>query len=167
MLAVIWKTFWQLNCWSLEVRKGKIGLQIKFEKRRVTPGCLRPEKQAAWEEGKGGKSSSLPSSSNCVSTPDGPGTEQTSLALRKVVQRLIRLLFPPTSFWLEAERRGSETDKDQVGAMGSEGDILLLYRRSFIWVSEVTPTCLNPVAVSGPESGSRLSLCSGLVSALV
>lgn len=57
------------------------------------------------EEGGKGRQRVVPSSSKCVSTPDGPGTEQTSLALRKVVQRLIRLLFPPTSFWMERRRR--------------------------------------------------------------
>ena len=53
----------------------------------------------------------LPSSSNCVSTPDGPGTEQTSLALRKVVQRLIRLLLPPTSFWIQVSGGGDGKQK--------------------------------------------------------
>lgn len=41
----------------------------------------------------------IPSSSKCVSMPPGPETEQTSLAFRKVLQRLIKLRFPPTSFW--------------------------------------------------------------------
>lgn len=41
----------------------------------------------------------LRSSSKCVSTPCGPGIEHTSLALRKVVHLLVRLLSPPTSFW--------------------------------------------------------------------
>ncbi len=72
------------------------------EKTRVTKRQLeRKEKE--------GRVWVLPSSSNCVSTPDGPGTEQTSLALRKVVQRLIRLLLPPTSFWTEGEKTGWRT----------------------------------------------------------
>lgn len=51
------------------------------------------------------KQGGLPSSSNWVSTPDRPGIEHTSRALRKVVQRLIRLLFPPTSFWIRQEHK--------------------------------------------------------------
>jgi hypothetical protein len=42
--------------------------------------------------------SSLRSSSKCVSMPLRPGTEQVSLALRKVVHLLTRLLWPPRSF---------------------------------------------------------------------
>lgn len=65
------------------------------EKRRVdSRDGISNEKTRAGRK----RREALPSSSNCVSTPDGPGTEHTSRALRKVVQRLIRLLLPPTSF---------------------------------------------------------------------
>lgn len=81
----------------------------------------REEEETAREEGTGGKSF-IPSSSNCVSTPDGPGTEHTSLALRKVVHLLIRLLFPPTSFWIEREKRDKErVEDDEKKGRGERG----------------------------------------------
>lgn len=40
-----------------------------------------------------------PSWLKCVSMPWGPGTEQTSLALMKVLHLLTSTLWPPTSFW--------------------------------------------------------------------
>ena len=41
----------------------------------------------------------LPSWLKCVSMPWGPGTEQTSLALMKVLHLFTSTLWPPTSFW--------------------------------------------------------------------
>ena len=53
--------------------------------------------------------SDLRSSSKCVSTPSGPGMEHTSLALRKVVHLLVRLLSPPTSFYEQNNNKPSVT----------------------------------------------------------
>lgn len=75
---------------------------IRGEVRGRDGRCSAEEDDGKRRGGRGsrqdGRRDVLPSSSKCVSTPDGPGTEHTSRAFRKVVQRLIRLLFPPTSF---------------------------------------------------------------------
>lgn len=89
-----------------EARRKEGGEQWHEIKCTITEQLNGKRWEAVRKEMEGGKCV-LPSTSNCVSTPDGPGTEQTSLALRKVVQRLIRLLFPPTSFWMEVEERES------------------------------------------------------------